>query len=162
MDDTDGTNANVFGNANITSAATATFTAGIELSTQLGGTITVGGTLNTTLNLNGVSAVDYKLSASSVTTAANANNAIKAVDFALDQVNKSRADLGAIQRRFESIINDLQTNSENLTASRSRIRDADFAAETAALTRAQILQQAGVAMVAQANVLPQTVLALLQ
>ena len=162
LDDTDGTNANVFGLAAITSAATATFTAGVELSAKLGGTITIAGTLATTLNLGTAAAVDYKLSSTSVDTVTNANNAIKAVDFALNQVNKSRADLGAIQRRFESIIVDLSANAENLTASRSRVRDADFAAETAELTRTQILQQAGVAILAQANAIPQNVLTLLQ
>jgi flagellin len=70
--------------------------------------------------------------------------------------------LGAVQSRFEATISNLQTSSENLSASRSRIQDADFAEETAKLTRAQILQQAGVAMLAQANALPQNVLALLR
>ena len=163
LDDTDGTNANVFGLAAITSTApAATFTAGIELSTSLGGTITAAGTLGTTLKVAAATAVDYKVSSTSVTTIANANNAIKAVDFALTQVSKSRADLGAVQRRFESIITDLSANAENLTASRSRVMDTDFAAETANLTRAQILQQAGIAMLAQANALPQNVLALLR
>ena len=71
-----------------------------------------------------------------------------------------RSQLGAIQNRFESTISNLSSVAENLTASRSRIQDADFAAETAALTRAQILQQAGVAVLAQANAAPQTVLGL--
>jgi len=70
--------------------------------------------------------------------------------------------LGAYQNRFDSVITNLQTTSENISASRSRIQDADFAAETANLSRAQILQQAGTAMVAQANQLPQQVLKLLQ
>jgi flagellin len=73
-----------------------------------------------------------------------------------------RSTFGAIQNRFESTIANLTAISENLSASRSRIQDADFAAETAALTRAQILQQAGVAILAQANAAPQTALALLQ
>jgi flagellin len=77
-------------------------------------------------------------------------------------VNSSRADLGAIQNRFTSVVTNLQTNAENTSASRSRIQDADFAAETANLSRAQILQQAGTAMVAQANQLPQQVLSLLK
>lgn len=88
--------------------------------------------------------------------------AIETVDSALELVNAARADLGAIQNRFSSVITNLQTNSENLSASRSRIQDADFAAETAALTRAQILQQAGVAMLSQANALPNNVLSLLR
>jgi len=163
LDDTDGTNADVFGLAAITSTAPgATFTAGIELSTALGGTITAAGTLATTLKVASATAVDYKLSSTTVSTTAGANSAIKAVDFALNQVSKSRADLGAIQRRFESIITDLAANAENLTASRSRVRDADFAAETAELTRTQILQQAGVAILSQANSIPQNVLTLLR
>ena len=79
----------------------------------------------------------------------------------LTTVTSARADLGAVQNRFESTIANLATTAENLSAARSRIRDADFAAETANLTRAQILQQAGTAMVAQANALPQSVLSLL-
>jgi len=91
-----------------------------------------------------------------------ASSAITAIDDALKTINSNRADLGAIQNRFSSVISNLQTTSENLSASRSRIQDADFAAETAALTRAQILQQAGVAMLAQANALPNNVLSLLR
>ncbi|MEO8163844.1 MAG: flagellin [Betaproteobacteria bacterium] len=84
------------------------------------------------------------------------------IDSALSVVNGQRARYGALQSRFENTVQNLQTTSENLSASRSRIRDADFAAETANLTRAQILQQAGVAMLAQANALPQAVLSLLK
>lgn len=91
-----------------------------------------------------------------------ADNAILAMDAALTSVNDARARLGAVQNRFETTIQNLNVSNENLTASRSRILDADFAAETAALSRAQILQQAGTAMVAQANQVPQQVLQLLQ
>lgn len=91
-----------------------------------------------------------------------ADNAIKAMDAALKSVNSARADLGAIQNRFESVVANLSVNSENLSASKSRIMDADFASETANLSRSQILQQAGTAMVAQANQLPQGVLSLLR
>ncbi|RLB83689.1 MAG: flagellin, partial [Deltaproteobacteria bacterium] len=91
-----------------------------------------------------------------------ANKAISVIDSALSFVDGLRADLGAVQNRFESTIANLQNVSENISASRSRILDADFAAETSNLTRSQILQQAGVAMLAQANQLPQTVLSLLQ
>ena len=97
-----------------------------------------------------------------VSTVAGANTAIDLVDGALSQVASIRADLGAIQNRLQSTIANLSTASENFSAARSRIQDADFAAETAALTRAQILQQAGIAMLSQANAQPQTVLALLQ
>jgi flagellin len=97
-----------------------------------------------------------------VLTAANATKALSAIDGALETINGSRAALGAYQNRFASVVASLQTTAENLSASRSRIQDADFAAETASLSRAQILQQAGTAMVAQANQLPQGVLALLK
>ncbi|MEI8171765.1 MAG: flagellin, partial [Rhodoferax sp.] len=97
-----------------------------------------------------------------VLTAENATKALSAIDGALGTVNASRAALGSIQNRFTSVVTSLQTTSENLSSSRSRIQDADFAAETAALSRAQVLQQAGTAMVAQANQLPQGVLALLR
>ena len=98
----------------------------------------------------------------SVTTSSNAQAALRIVDDALRQVNGARASLGAIQNRFESTINNLKVSSENLTASRSRVLDADFAEETSKLTRSQILQQAGTAMLAQANAAPQSVLALLR
>ncbi len=97
-----------------------------------------------------------------VDTVANANFAIARIDSALTDVNGLRGNLGAIQNRFESTIVNLQTVSENLAASRGRIQDADFAAETAALTKAQILQQAGVAVLSQANAQPQLALSLLQ
>ncbi len=102
------------------------------------------------------------LSGANVTSAADANDTILRVDAALTAVNSLRGTLGAIQNRFESTITNLSTASENLTASRSRIQDADFAAETANLTRAQILQQAGTAILAQANSVPQNVLSLLR
>jgi flagellin len=98
----------------------------------------------------------------SVSSFSNAQLALTQVDAALTSVNSARANLGAVQNRFDSTISNLQTVSENLSASRSRIQDADYAEETAKLTRAQILQQAGVAMLAQANALPQNVLALLR
>lgn len=99
---------------------------------------------------------------SNIATAAGAQIAIATLDAALNTINSSRGDLGAVQNRFSSTIANLQTTSENLSASRSRIKDADFAAETAAMTRGQILQQAGVAILAQANSLPNNVLSLLR
>jgi len=95
-------------------------------------------------------------------TVADANAAISSVDAALTAINNSRASLGAIQNRFDSIVSSILTSVENLSAARSRIRDADFAEETATLTRNQILQQAGVSILAQANALPQLALSLLQ
>jgi flagellin len=97
-----------------------------------------------------------------VSTFAGAQKALSIADTALTTINSARADMGAIQNRFGSVIQNLQTNSENLSAARGRIVDADFAKETANLSRAQILQQAGTAMVAQANQLPQGVLSLLR
>jgi len=110
---------------------------------------------NSTSSFQSVAAID-------ISTAAGAQTALGTIDSALAQVSGSRAALGAYQNRFDSVITNLQTTSENISASRSRIQDADFAAETANLSRAQILQQAGTAMVAQANQLPQGVLALLR
>ena len=103
-----------------------------------------------------------KVSELDITTFSSATEALKTVDAALAFISGSRAKLGALQSRFETSIANLQITSENLSASRSRIMDADFAQETANLSRAQILQQAGTAMVAQANQIPQGVLALLR
>jgi len=97
-----------------------------------------------------------------VTTFDNAQLAIKIADAALASVNSQRASFGALQSRFSSTISNLSATTENLSASRSRIVDTDFAAETASLTRGQILQQAGTAMLAQANSLPNGVLSLLR
>jgi len=97
-----------------------------------------------------------------ISSVSGANDAIAVLDGALSQLNSIRGDLGAIQNRFESTISNLSTTAENLSAARSRILDADFAAETANLTRATILQQAGISILSQANSLPQQVLSLLQ
>ena len=120
------------------------------------------------LDLTGIEGYAADLTATDtidVSTSGAAFAAISAMDAAgtgIDFVSTSRATFGAVQNRFESVVVNLTTYSENLSAARSRIQDADFAAETANLTRAQILQQAGVAMLAQANTLPQTALTLLQ
>jgi len=97
-----------------------------------------------------------------VKNADSADRMILAMDAALNAINASRADLGAVQNRFTSVVANLNSTSENMSASRSRIRDADYAQETAELTRTQILQQAGTAMLAQAKAIPQGVLSLLQ
>ena len=104
---------------------------------------------------SGVASVD-------LSTVAGSQSAIATIDAALATLNTNRANLGAIQNRFSSVVNNLAATSENLSASRSRIQDADFAVETANLTHGQILQQAGTAMLSQANSLPQGVLALLK
>ncbi|MEI7464573.1 MAG: flagellin, partial [Burkholderiales bacterium] len=98
----------------------------------------------------------------SITTTKDAWLAIKQVDDALDQVNNARASLGAVQSRFEAAVANIGIQSENTATARGRIVDADFASETANLSRAQVLQQAGTAIVAQANQLPQQVLQLLR
>ena len=112
--------------------------------------------------LTDASAALTKLNTVDISTVAGANAAISVLDGALSQVTSIRSDLGAIQNRFGSTVSNLSATAENLNAARSRVLDADFAAETAALTRAQILQQAGVSILSQANALPQLVLSLLQ
>ncbi|WP_299183021.1 flagellin [uncultured Neptuniibacter sp.] len=97
-----------------------------------------------------------------ISTAAGAQRAIDVIDSALDEISSTRGDLGAINNRLDFTINNLSNVSENVAAARSRIEDADFAKESAALSRAQVLQQAGTAMLAQANAAPQQVLSLLQ
>jgi len=97
-----------------------------------------------------------------VLTVAGANSTIHAVDSALATVSAFQSQLGAIQNRFTSTVSNLQATSQNLTSSRSTIQDADFAAETAKLTQSQVLQQAGISVLAQANSNPQQVLKLLQ
>ena len=120
----------------------------------------------TGLDLTGITGYAADLTATGtvdVSTQAAAQTAIGNIDSAttgLDYVSTERATFGAVQNRFEAVVVNLTTYSENLSAARSRIQDTDFAAETANLTRAQILQQAGVAMLAQANMAPQNVLSL--
>jgi flagellin len=97
-----------------------------------------------------------------ITNAAGAQSAVLVIDDALKAIDNQRADLGAVQNRFENTISNLQNISENVSAARGRIQDTDFAAETANLSKNQILQQAGTAILAQANQLPQAVLSLLQ
>ena len=124
------------------------------------GSVTFTGAFNP--GSTAIAATGTAVNAIDISSVAGANSALDAIDAALTTVNSSRASLGAIQNRFMSTIENLQTSSENLSASRSRIQDADFASETANLSRAQVLQQAGTAMIAQANQLPQQVLSLLR
>jgi flagellin len=149
-----------------TAAATAvanTFVGTIRLTST--DSITLSGANETYVGYADNSAMalgSSALNSISVSTVAGANTTLGRVDSALSAVSSLRSALGAIQNRFESTISSLSAISENLQASRSRILDADFASETANLTRAQILQQAGTAMLAQANAAPQSVLALLR
>lgn len=119
----------------------------------------VGADSTDTISVSSVAAVTMGGSISSASAAASA---ITAIDAALDTANTNRATLGAYQNRFESVISNLQVAAENTSAAKSRIMDADFASETAKMTRAQILQQAGTAMLAQANQLPNQVMTLLR
>ncbi len=132
------------------------------LTLSSGSGFTIAGSAAADAGLSTTSAALTTLGTTNISTLAGANAAIAVVDGALSQVNSMRANLGAVQNRFTSAISNLQSSSENISAARSRIQDTDFAAETASLTRGQILQQAGTAMLAQANSLPNGVLALLR
>jgi len=145
-------NAVGFTNGQITADSASSFSITDDSTT----TNTIGGNSASVVGaLKSVSSID-------VSTVDNANLALKIVDNALSKISGQRANFGALQSRFESVVSNIQVTSENLTAARSRIRDADFAEETASLTRSQILQQAGISILSQANQLPQGVLGLLQ
>jgi len=150
-------------NAALAGNATATLNTDGTMSIFSDEDVTITGTVGlTTLGLPALTAADGSLTAGNILDVDASNDIIRRVDSALTSISDLRSTFGAIQNRFESTIANLSTSVENLSASRSRIMDADFAAETAALTRAQILQQAGTAMLAQANAIPQNVLSLLQ
>ncbi len=119
----------------------------------------------TTIDMKGATGLDTTTQGAAATlgtTSASALTAVDELDAAMTNVNKQRSEFGAVQNRFDAVVGNLQVSSENQAASRARIMDADFAVETSNLSRSQILQQAGTAMVAQANQLPQGVLALLR
>lgn len=143
-----------FNGIEIVGASASTFT--FQVGANAGDTIDV-----TTSNALSAGYSNVISTAAGVSTASKASDLITAVDSFLDTINSQRARFGAIQNRFEAVVRNGQNVAENLTASRSRIQDADFAMETANLTRAQILQQAGVSMLAQANAVSQNVLSLL-
>lgn len=140
-------------NATVGGVLSFSSSSGYSIATTAPGTLLSAAT--TTPTLQAVSSL-------TIANVAGANAAIDTVDAALTTINYVRATLGAIQNRFGETVTSLKDTSEQLSAARSRIRDADFAAETAALTRAQIMQQAGTAMLAQANQIPQNVLSLLK
>ena len=119
-----------------------------------GKVITIGTLDAATLGGNDLTALD-------VTDATNARTSIESIDSAISAISTSRGSLGAVQNRLESTIRNLQVSTENLSASESRIRDTDMAAEMVQFTKNQILQQAGTAMLGQANAIPQNVLRLL-
>lgn len=130
-------------------------TVGFQVGANQGQQISVDLSSDMRATALGVNGVD-------ISTAAGATAALATIDGALSDVNTFRADLGAVQNRFESTINNLGTNIESLSASNSRIIDADFAAESAKLAKANVLQQAGISVLAQANARPNQVLSLLQ
>ena len=165
---TDGTNLAQFGGGDIVDGDTSA--GGIKLVSDSGSSISVehkdaaAEAKSGLLDANSIAGGTFGSSVNSIDvgTAAGATRAIDVLDNALEQINDIRSELGAINNRLDFTINNLSSVSENASASRSRIMDADFAAESAALSRAQVLQQAGTAMLAQANAAPQQVLSLLQ
>ncbi len=132
----------------------------ISFSIAIGFRSGTGNTLS--LSLNDITTSSLGLSSVNVSTSANATSALANVDSAISAIASARANYGSIQNRFEATINNLQITSENLTAAESRIRDADVAQETSIFTKNQILVQAGIATLAQANTLPQQALTLLR
>jgi flagellin len=158
--------------ADVATAASSTATVGGKVSlssptsftassdTATAGIFASGANVANTSALESVASIDVTSMSNGIPS--GANNALKIIDSALANISNARASLGAVQNRFTNTINNLQATSENLSSARSRIQDTDFAAETASLTRGQILQQAGTAMLAQANSLPNGVLSLLR
>ncbi|MFN7591460.1 MAG: flagellin [Planctomycetota bacterium] len=135
---------------------------GAQLVLSAAEAITLGGAQRASLGLAAVTQPTGALEGAGAASAAQATDLLLRTDAALQTVTAERARAGAVLNRLEALIGNLSTAGNNLTAARSRITDADVAAETAALTRAQILQQAGQAMLAQANITPRLVLALLR
>jgi len=138
----------------LTSGSTISFSIAIGFRSGSGNTLD--------LALNDITTTSLGLSSVNVSTSANATSALANVDNAISAIASARAEYGSIQNRFEATIANLQVTSENLTAAESRIRDADIALETSVFTKNQILVQAGIATLAQANTLPQQALALLR
>ncbi len=155
-----------FGGSTLTEGAAATISAvktGTVSLSSAKGAISTANANASAFSIAGVNNSTFSsIAALSLASVTGSQAALTSVDAALAQINSSRADLGSYQNRFSSTVANLQSTSENLSASRSRIQDADFAAETAKMTRGQILQQAGVAILAQANSLPNNVLSLLR
>jgi len=150
----------------VASTAARTFNAGFTLSVDLSRTLTVvsstvGDDIGFSTAVTSTATSSKILNTISIQNVSGANDAIQTIDFALTKMNRTRGDIGAVQNRFLSAISSLSVASENLSAARSRIQDADVAQETAELTRTQILIQAGVSVLAQANQLPSVALSLL-
>jgi flagellin len=176
LSNTDGSNIDI--TSNLTTGAATYDDSGFTVegaNAGIGGTVvtnygslTLTSTMDFTIGGTAIQGLTAGLKAAtggtdlSVNSQPAANTAIGLIDAAIDTINSQRASLGTSQTRFDSVISNLRTSSENLSAARGRIRDTDFAAETANMTRSQVLQQAGVAMLAQANALPNIVLSLLK
>ncbi len=148
--------------ATVGTANTLTLTSAHTITVTQTGAATAATTGLTATVQSVATAVTTGFDTLDISSAGGASTAIRLMDSAINAVNTSRADLGAIQNRFSSVVSNLSINSENISAARGRIRDADFAKETASLARNQILQQAGIAMLAQANSIPKNVLSLLR
>jgi flagellin len=151
----------------VASTASRTFNAGFTLSVDLDKSLSVvssatGDSLGFTTGVVSTTATAKRINGLSISNVSGANDAIQTIDFGLSQLSRVRGSIGAVQNRFVSAISSLSVASENLSAARSRIQDADVAQETAELTRTQILIQAGVAVLAQANQLPSVALSLLK
>lgn len=155
--------------AEISRIATTTQFGGVKiLDGKYSSTFLVGANAGQSISVNisraggGYGTSGLKLATISIATLAGASTALTAIDSAINAIDAKRADLGAIQNRFQSTIRNLSNIVENVSSARSRIRDTDFAKETAELTRAQILQQASTTILAQSNQRPQSALSLLQ
>jgi flagellin len=138
----------------LTSGSTISFTMQVGFKSGSGNTLT--------MDLNQLTISALSLSSVNVSTSTNAQSALSNIDSAISAVATARAEYGSLQNRFEATIANLEISSENLTAAESRIRDADVAYETSQFTKNQVLVQTGIAVLAQANTLPQQALALLQ
>lgn len=163
---TDGNLTTSGANAATYSGVAGLFTGALTLNSSSAINLTDGVTGNTAEladgGLNGYSSTLQSLASLDISSVTGANSAINIIDAAINQIDSQQADLGAVQNRFTSAISNLQTSSTNLSAAQSRIEDTDYAAETANLAHYQILQQAGTAMLAQANSLPNGILTLLR
>ena len=147
-----------FGNVNILDG---NFSAKFLVGANAGQTISVNLSSGNLGSISGFSATGLGITSNDVSTASGASSLLSDVDAAISGIGAVRADLGALQNRFQSTIRNLSNISENLSSARSQIRDTDFAEETAELTRNQIIQQASVSVLSQANQRPQTALSLL-
>jgi flagellin len=157
------TNGINFGGGALAENGSAIKTGTVALSSNSGSIALASGDPAKLVELTGVTNSSFDSVATlDVSTEAGAQSAIAVVDAALNSISAQRADLGAVQNRLQSTISNLTNVSENVSAARSGVQDADFATETANLTKNQILQQAGISVLSQANSLPQQVLSLLQ